>query len=103
MNIYKVMRNLFAINIYQSQGPRESSAVGPSRESPEARNEALQKPDAVALSEQVKQMQKLRQMLDAVPEVREDRVQALQRQVCSGTYRVSAEDLANRLLNLKQQ
>ena len=103
MNIDKVMRNLFAIGVYKSQAPRESAAVGSAKETTEvaqARSGAL-KPDAVALSDQVKEVQKIRQMLDRTPEVREDLVQTVQPQVRSGTFRVSVEDLAKRLLNLK--
>jgi len=101
MSIDKVMRNLFAISVYRTQRVREGGAAGVAREGTAASTKA-QKPDVVALSDRVREVQKVRDRLDSVPEVREERVQTLQRQVQSGTYQVPVEDLASRLLNLKQ-
>ncbi len=67
-----------------------------------AHNGSVQPADAVALSDEAWDIQRIRQVLCGVPDVREDRVVALQRQVRAGTYVVPVDDLASRLLCLRQ-
>jgi negative regulator of flagellin synthesis FlgM len=102
MSIEKVARNLFTANVYGPQGTRETQSVGSAfaSESTEARGTTVQKADAVALSEHVKEVEKVRESLSGVPDVREDRVLALKQAIDSGSYVVSADKIADRLLNL---
>jgi flagellar biosynthesis anti-sigma factor FlgM len=99
MSIEKVARNLFTAKVYGPQGTRETQSVG-SASASEARGTTAQKADAVALSEHVKEVEKARESLNGVPDVREDRVRDLKQAIDSGSYVVRADELANRLLNL---
>lgn len=54
--------------------------------------------DALTLSAEAQEVQRLREALAAVPEVREERVRALAERVASGTYRVDADEVATQIL-----
>ncbi len=54
--------------------------------------------DRVSFSSVGKDMQVAKSALDAVPDVREDKVSALRESIANGTYQVSAEDFASKLL-----
>ena len=44
------------------------------------------------------EVQQIKKLINALPEVREDRVQALKAQIESGTYQVSGEDIADLII-----
>jgi len=73
--------------------PASSSQPPPSGATPG--NDALDSGDTVELSGALTQMQQLNAQLNQVPEVRSDRVAALQQQVEQGTYQPSNEQIAN--------
>lgn len=52
----------------------------------------------VAISTSSQQLQSYRKLIGALPEVREDRVQALKAQVEAGTYHVSGQDIADLII-----
>jgi flagellar biosynthesis anti-sigma factor FlgM len=54
--------------------------------------------DQAALSEKARVMNKARASMDAIPEVRMDKVSALKEKVDSNTYQIPFEELAHRLL-----
>lgn len=54
--------------------------------------------DAVQLSPESKELQRLRDIVAKAPDVREEKVQEIKNQIKSGTYEVSAERLAGKLL-----
>ncbi|MGN0154383.1 MAG: flagellar biosynthesis anti-sigma factor FlgM [Lachnospiraceae bacterium] len=54
--------------------------------------------DQVSFSTVGKDMQIAKTALSSVPDVREDRVQALKESIANGTYQVSAESFADKLL-----
>ncbi|RME67977.1 MAG: flagellar biosynthesis anti-sigma factor FlgM [Nitrospirae bacterium] len=54
--------------------------------------------DSVHLSDKARKVEELRKAVDAVPEVRQDRVQALKRAIQEGTYRIDAEKIAQKML-----
>lgn len=54
--------------------------------------------DSLTLSAQAQEVQRLREALASVPDVREDRVRALAESVASGTYRVDADKVATQIL-----
>jgi flagellar biosynthesis anti-sigma factor FlgM len=54
--------------------------------------------DQAALSEKARVMNKARASMDAIPEVRMDKVSALKEQVDSNSYQIPFEELAHRLL-----
>ena len=54
--------------------------------------------DQVSFSSVGRDMQIAKTALKAVPDVREDKVSALKASIANGTYQVSAEDFADKLL-----
>ena len=55
--------------------------------------------DALQLSQAGKDMQVAKQAVKDAPDVREDKVNELKSKLASGTYNVSAEELADKLVN----
>lgn len=53
--------------------------------------------DRAEISAAARQLQELLRLSSEIPDVREDKVQELRAQIEAGTYRVSAEDLAEAL------
>ncbi len=54
--------------------------------------------DQVSFSSVGKDMQIAKNALASVPDIREDKVSALKASIANGTYQVSAEDFASKLL-----
>jgi flagellar biosynthesis anti-sigma factor FlgM len=73
----------------RNSGPGSSSGAKP--ESPYA--------DKVVLSPQARELQELRQKLNALPDVREQQVVAIGSQIRNGQYQRSSERAASALMN----
>ncbi len=56
------------------------------------------KADTVALSDTAKKIQETQKQLDAIPDVREDKVAQLKEQIENGTYEIDEEKLADKML-----
>ena len=56
------------------------------------------KTDTVVISDAARRIQETRAQLDAIPDVREDKVAELRNQIQNGTYEVDAEKTAENLL-----
>ena len=56
------------------------------------------KADTVALSDAAKDIQEAQKQLEAIPEVREDKVAQLKEQIENGTYEIDEEKLADKIL-----
>lgn len=54
--------------------------------------------DQVSFSTMGKDMQVAKAALSSVPDVREDRIQSLKASIANGTYQVSAESFADKIL-----
>lgn len=54
--------------------------------------------DQVALSTQAKDFATIKNMLKEVPEVRQDKVDSLKEQINNGTYNVSSQEVAQKIL-----
>ena len=54
--------------------------------------------DRVTLSPQARELCDARRALEAVPDVREDMVAELKARIASGTYRIDAEAIADRMV-----
>lgn len=54
--------------------------------------------ERVDLSAKAKEIQKIRKMLDGIPEVREEKVQALKNQIAQGSYRIDTDKIAERMV-----
>jgi negative regulator of flagellin synthesis FlgM len=56
------------------------------------------KTDTVVLSDAAKRIQEAKKQLDALPDIREDKVAQLKEQVENGTYEIDAEKIADKML-----
>lgn len=56
-------------------------------------------PDCVEISQIGKDFQIAKQAVIATPDIREDKVNAIKAKIASGTYNVSAEELADKLID----
>ena len=56
------------------------------------------KTDTVVISDAAKRIQEARAQLDEIPDVREDIVADLRKQIQNGTYKINAEKTAEKLL-----
>lgn len=54
--------------------------------------------DTVLISDAAKRLQEARRQLDAVPDIRQDKVAELKRQVESDTYQIRTEETAAKLI-----
>jgi len=73
----------------------DSNKAGPAAEQPD---KSAPKTDTVVISDAAKRIQEARAQLDAIPDVREDKVAELRNQIQNGTYQVDAEKTADKLL-----
>jgi len=56
------------------------------------------KTDTVVISDAAKRIQEARKQLDAVPDVDEEKVAQLRKEIEEGTYQRSADDIAGKML-----
>ena len=56
------------------------------------------KADTVALSSAAKDIQEAQRQLEAIPDVREDKVAQLKEQIENGTYQIDEEKIADKML-----
>jgi negative regulator of flagellin synthesis FlgM len=59
---------------------------------------AARQPDGVQVSDRNQEFQRIRELVDALPEVRLDRVNRLAKSIDEGTYNVKSEDIAEALI-----
>jgi negative regulator of flagellin synthesis FlgM len=65
---------------------------------PEKAEKQPAKTDTVVLSDAAKRIQEAKKQLDAIPDVREDKVAQLRDQIEKGTYEIDAEKIAGKML-----
>jgi negative regulator of flagellin synthesis FlgM len=65
---------------------------------PEKTEKQQAKTDTVVLSDAAKRIQEAKKQLDAIPDVREDKVAQLRDQIEKGTYEIDAEKIAGKML-----
>ena len=56
------------------------------------------KTDTVVISEAAKRIQEVRSQLDAVPDVNEEKVAQLRKEIEAGTYQRSADEIADKMI-----
>ncbi|MDJ0816099.1 MAG: flagellar biosynthesis anti-sigma factor FlgM [Desulfobacterales bacterium] len=61
-------------------------------------NKAAAKTDTVVISDAAKRIQEVRSQLDAVPDVDEEKVAQLKKQIEDGTYERSADEIAGKMI-----
>ena len=62
-------------------------------------NKAAAKTDTVVISDAAKRIQEVRSQLDAVPDVDEEKVAQLKKQIEDGTYEINADKIAGKMIN----
>lgn len=82
------------IEAYANQ-VQEKDKVDAAAEQPEKQQN---KADTVALSNAAKNIQEAQKQLEAIPDVREDKVAELKEQIENGTYEIDAEKIADKML-----
>lgn len=75
--------------------PESASRASRSDQSPRI------KKDAITLSDGGKQLQRIMRVIQAVPDVRVEKVANLQKQIAAGTYQVSDDDLIDTIIGME--
>jgi negative regulator of flagellin synthesis FlgM len=78
------------INQVQAKAKIESPVSGPAQQAP--------KTDTVDISETAKRVQDAKTRLDAIPDVRADKVAELKNQIQNGTYEIQPDKIANKMI-----
>lgn len=78
--------------------PAETSPVKPT-ELDAAAGPAAAQVDQVVLSQRAAEIQKAKEALASVPEVRQEKVAALKRRIQEGTYEIDAEAIADKIIS----
>ncbi len=60
--------------------------------------EAAAKRDTVVISDAAKRIQEVRRQLDAVPDVDEEKVARLKKEIENGTYEINADKIAGKMI-----
>ena len=82
------------IDAYVNQ-VHDKNKVDPSNSKPD---KAASKTDTVVISDAAKRIQEIRNQLDAVPDVREEKVAELKNQIENGTYEINADKIAEKII-----
>jgi negative regulator of flagellin synthesis FlgM len=82
------------IEAYVNQVQEKDKADAAAEQPEQQQNKA----DTVALSNAAKNIQEAQKQLEAVPDVREDKVAQLKEQIENGTYEIDAEKIADKML-----
>ncbi|AUG56247.1 MAG TPA: flagellar biosynthesis anti-sigma factor FlgM [Ruminiclostridium sp.] len=61
-------------------------------------NKVIYKKDVVSISSQGREFQTVMKALKNVPDIRKDKVEKIEKQIQSGDYKVSGEDIADSIL-----
>ena len=61
-------------------------------------NKAATKTDTVVISDAAKRIQEVRSQLDAVPDVDEEKVAQLKKEIEDGTYEIKADEIAGKMI-----
>ena len=62
-------------------------------------NKAAAKTDTVVISDAAQRIQEVRSQLDAVPDVDEEKVAQLKKQIEDGTYEINADKIAGKMIS----
>ena len=82
------------IEAYVNQVQDKDKVDAASEQPQEQQNKA----DTVALSNAAKNIQEAQKQLEAIPDVREDKVAQLKEQIENGTYEIDEEQIADKML-----
>ena len=86
--------NSVNIDAYVNQVQEKNKVNGPG----EKTSQQTLKTDTVEISDTAKRIQEAKKQLDAIPDVREDKVAELKNKIESGTYEIDTEKVAGKML-----
>lgn len=96
MNIDKIGQK--AVEAYVQKTQTSGIEKLPGQASHEAKKPEQQ--DEISISTAAREMQEARKAVEDAPDVREDKVAAIKKQIQEGTYRVPAEAVVEKLLSV---
>jgi negative regulator of flagellin synthesis FlgM len=76
----------------------EGSSLSSANRAPRTNDKPLEAQDQVELSESARDHRKVREILQSVPDVRQDRIESLKRSIAEGTYNIPGRDVARKML-----
>ena len=82
------------IDAYVNQ-VHDKNKIDPSDTKPD---KTTAKTDTVVISDAAKRIQEIRNQLDEIPDVREDKVAELRNQIEDGTYEINADKIAEKII-----
>jgi len=85
-------------NLLENVGQANSSQTSEKSQKAGTSETRMGAGDRVEFSAQSREMQKIRDILEATPEVRAEKVAALKKQIEEGTYEVKSDALADKML-----
>ena len=85
--------------VQDSNMQRVDNSAAQRQEAPQGQDPVSSKRDRVDLSATSQKVDALRDLVNAVPEVRTDRVEALKAAVQNGTYNVSGQQIADKIID----
>jgi negative regulator of flagellin synthesis FlgM len=90
------------INEQQGARPVDSKPGSQQNANPRPEVQPAEHADRVQFSEQTMEFIRIRQLADATPELRQDRINRLREEIERGTYHVSGEDIADAMIRESQ-
>jgi negative regulator of flagellin synthesis FlgM len=82
------------IDAYVNQ-VHDKNKIDPSNNKPD---KAAPKTDTVVISDAAKRIQEIRNQLDEIPDVREEKVAQLKNQIENGTYEINPDKIAEKII-----
>lgn len=100
MNVNRLNQELARLYGQRTGPAREGAQTGAGGDATNAsETTASTQGDAVVLSARVRELRRVVDVIRNLPEVREQRVEQIRQHIADGSYNVSAESLADRLLD----
>jgi len=95
----KVEKISFSEKINEKKNNFSSNGDDKNYSKKKGNNDVFMKKDTCEISEEAKKLYELaKKAVDEVPDIREDKVNDIKKRIEDGTYDVTAEDLANKLI-----
>ena len=86
------------INVGEVDLPKLEKVKGKGREGKSVEATAKSKTDKVSISATAKELNKLKEIVNSMPDVRTDKVEALKNSIASGSYNVKGDAVAGKLI-----
>jgi negative regulator of flagellin synthesis FlgM len=95
------VENHIPSEIPSAQSGSEAQSISPRRAAEQASGKSKPETDEVIVSSEARELQRIRRVLDMVPDARDAQVNAIRQQVQEGSYKVDVDRLINNLLGQK--